>query len=139
MKLLIDENLPKRLKQDFPDHEIYTVRDMGWQSKKNGELLALMIANSFDVLITFDKNLRHQQNFARYPIAVLVLNTWDNLSSIRTVVTSHNRRISNAVTGWCNDHFGTINHETDVNQVKEIRLWCRFEIKMTRYDNRRSK
>lgn len=78
MKLLLDENLPKALKQHFPSHDVYTVRDMGWQSKKNGELLKLMLAESFDVLITFDKNLRHQQNFAKYPIAVLVLNAWRN-------------------------------------------------------------
>ncbi|GAB4023061.1 hypothetical protein EXU85_03075 [Spirosoma sp. KCTC 42546] len=78
MKLLLDENLPKGLKQHFPEHEIYTVRDMGWQGKKNGELLMLMMADNFNVLITFDKNLRHQQNFAKYPIAVLVLNAWGN-------------------------------------------------------------
>lgn len=78
MKLLIDENLPKALKQHFPDHEIYTVRDMGWQSKKNGELLALMLAEGFEVLITFDKNLKYQQNFVKYPIAVLVLNVYSN-------------------------------------------------------------
>ncbi|GAB3966345.1 hypothetical protein GCM10028806_06730 [Spirosoma terrae] len=51
---------------------------MGWQSKKNGELLKLMLAESFEVLVTFDKNLRHQQNFAKYPIAVLVPNAWGN-------------------------------------------------------------
>ena len=44
MKLLLDENLPKRLKQDFLDHEIYILRDKGWKGKKNGELLALMIS-----------------------------------------------------------------------------------------------
>lgn len=78
MKLLIDENLPKVLKQYVPGHEAYTVRDMGWQSKKNGELLKLMLAEKFDVLVTFDKNLKHQQNFAKYPIAVLVLNAFGN-------------------------------------------------------------
>lgn len=78
MKLLIDENLPKALKQHLPAHESYTVRDMGWQSKKNGELLTLMIAEGFDVLITFDKNLQHQQNFAKYPIAVVVVDAKGN-------------------------------------------------------------
>lgn len=29
MKLLLDENLPKRLKLDFPGHDIYTVSDLG--------------------------------------------------------------------------------------------------------------
>lgn len=57
MKILIDENLPKKLKADFKEHDIFTVRDKGWNSKKNGELLALMIENGFDVLMTFDQNL----------------------------------------------------------------------------------
>jgi predicted nuclease of predicted toxin-antitoxin system len=34
MKLLLDENLPKRLKLDFTEHEIYTVRDKGWNGIK---------------------------------------------------------------------------------------------------------
>ena len=57
MKLLLDENLPKRLKADFPGHETFTVSDLGWNGKTNGELLKLMMEDGFDVLITFDKNL----------------------------------------------------------------------------------
>jgi hypothetical protein len=57
MKLLLDENLPKRLKLDFAEHEIYTVRDKNWNGIKNGELLKLLLANDFDALLTFDKNL----------------------------------------------------------------------------------
>lgn len=86
MKLLLDENLPRRLKYDFPEHEVFTVREKGWNSKKNGELLELMIADSFDVLLTFDKNLEHQQNFEKYPITVFVLiaenNTYNVLSKL---------------------------------------------------------
>lgn len=78
MKLLLDENLPKRLKLDFPEHEIYTVRDRGWDGKKNGELMRLMVDENFDTLITFDKNLQHQQNFQKYTIPVLVLNASNN-------------------------------------------------------------
>jgi predicted nuclease of predicted toxin-antitoxin system len=78
MKLLLDENLPKRLKQHFEEHEIYTVRDMGWNGVKNGELLKLMIAAEFQVLITFDKNLQFQQNFAKYTLPIIVLNAFDN-------------------------------------------------------------
>jgi predicted nuclease of predicted toxin-antitoxin system len=78
MKLLLDENLPKRLKQDFAEHEIYTVRDKSWNGKKNGELLTLMIADNFDALITFDKNLQFQQNFQKYSLPVLILNAPDN-------------------------------------------------------------
>ena len=63
MRLLLDENLPKRLKADFPEHEIFTVRDKGWNGIKNGELLQLMVADNFNALLTFDKNLQHQQIF----------------------------------------------------------------------------
>lgn len=73
MRLLLDENLPKRLKQDFSDHEIYTVRDKKWNGIGNGELLKLLIHNDFDALLTYDKNLQHQQNFAKYTITVFVL------------------------------------------------------------------
>jgi len=78
MKLLIDENLPKRLKADFPEYYIKTVRDMGWNSKKNGVLMKLMLENGFSIMLTFDKNLQHQQNFEKYPITVFVLVAKDN-------------------------------------------------------------
>ena len=74
MRLLLDENLPKRLKNDFPGHEVFIVRDKGWNGIKNGELLRLMVADGFDALLTLDKNMQHQQNFSKYTIAVFVLN-----------------------------------------------------------------
>ena len=73
MRLLLDENLPKRLKLDFPEYEIFTVRDKQWNGIKNGELLKLLLDNSFNALLTFDKNLQHQQNFVKYTITVFVL------------------------------------------------------------------
>ena len=73
MRLLLDENLPKRLKLDFLEHEIYTVRDKGWNGIKNGELLTLLLDNNFDALLTFDKNLQQQQNFTKFAITVFVL------------------------------------------------------------------
>jgi len=34
MKLLLDENLPKKLKTDLSAHEVYTVRDMGGTARR---------------------------------------------------------------------------------------------------------
>jgi hypothetical protein len=48
---------------------------MDWDGIKNGELLKLLLKHNFDGLITGDKNLQHQQNFAKYPIPVIVLDT----------------------------------------------------------------
>ena len=84
MRLLLDENLPKRLKSDFPEHEIYTVRDKAWNGIKNGELLQLLLDNNFDALLTFDKNLKHQQNFEKYPITVFVLSARINRYDLLT-------------------------------------------------------
>lgn len=78
MNLLLDENLPKKFRWDFPGHEVHTVRNMDWQTKKNGELLALMLQKGFAGLLTFDQNLEHQQNFSKYPISVFVLHASDN-------------------------------------------------------------
>jgi hypothetical protein len=46
---------------------------MGWSGKKNGELLQLMIQESFMVLLTTDQNLRYQQNLQQAGVAVVVL------------------------------------------------------------------
>ncbi len=93
MRLLIDENLPKRLKLDFPEHEIYTVRDKEWNGIKNGPLLRLLIENSFDALLTYDKNLQHQQNFLKYSITVFVLtakiNSYTELTKLTIKIKEH--------------------------------------------------
>lgn len=90
MRLLIDENLPKRPKNDFIEHEIFTVRDKGWNGIKNGELLKLMIADKFDAFLTFDKNLQHQQNFSKYSVSVFVLtariNSYKELTKLSSKV-----------------------------------------------------
>ncbi|WP_165958175.1 DUF5615 family PIN-like protein [Segetibacter sp. 3557_3] len=79
MRILLDENLPKQLKNDFsPEHDVKTVRDMGWQGKKNGELLGLFAADGFDFFVTIDKNLRYQQNLYRYDVKILLLTAKDN-------------------------------------------------------------
>jgi predicted nuclease of predicted toxin-antitoxin system len=78
MKILLDENLPKRLRNDFPGHEVYTIREKLWNGKKNGELLSLLTEEDFQILMTFDKNLPFQQNFSKYPVKVLILDAEDN-------------------------------------------------------------
>ena len=57
MRILLDENLPRRLKRDFDENEVFTVSDKNWNGISNGKLLRLMIDEGFDALITFDKNL----------------------------------------------------------------------------------
>ncbi len=79
MKILLDESLPRKLKNDFgAGHEIWSVKDKGWLGKKNGELLKLMIEDSFDLFVTIDRNLPYQQNLERLPVTIFVLCAKDN-------------------------------------------------------------
>jgi predicted nuclease of predicted toxin-antitoxin system len=79
MRILLDENLPSKLKFDFPsEYEIHTVKDMGWKGKQNGELLRLIDTSGFDFFITLDKNLRHQQNLDRYSFKFILLVAYNN-------------------------------------------------------------
>ena len=40
MQILIDECLPKKLKQELVGHSVFTVQEKGWAGMKNGELLS---------------------------------------------------------------------------------------------------
>ncbi len=72
MRIVIDECVDWRLLRDLPNHDVKTVRQMGWTETVNGALLTLA-EREFDVLVTTDKNLSFQQNVSRYNIGVVVL------------------------------------------------------------------
>ena len=70
MRLLLDECVPRPLKHDLIGHDVEHVVDMGWSSKRNGELLKLMVAARFEALLTVDKNIEFQQNLKGLGIGV---------------------------------------------------------------------
>ena len=76
MTILLDESVPRHLRQLLAPHECRTVQEQGWGGKKNGELL-FVAQREFDVFITADQNIKYQQNLARHNIAVLLLSTND--------------------------------------------------------------
>ena len=94
MKILIDEQLPVKIKYRFDDtnYEVYTVRDMNWTGQKNGDLIKLMTAEKFTVLLTNDKNLYYQQKMEGLKICIVNINAKTNryhdvlelLSAIKT-------------------------------------------------------
>ncbi len=73
MRVLLDECIPRPLRRHLAGHDVRTIPEMGWAGKKNGELLTLMAADGFEVLLTVDQNIRHQQNPAAAGVAVVVL------------------------------------------------------------------
>src|SRR6476469_2608450 len=72
MRVLLDECVDWRLLRDLTGHDVKSVRQMGWSETVNGALL-MLAQETFDVLVTTDKNLSFQQNVPRFDIAVVVL------------------------------------------------------------------
>jgi predicted nuclease of predicted toxin-antitoxin system len=85
MRIVLDENLPIKLKVELgSEHEVFSVRQLGWTGKKNGELLQLMISKQIELLITLDKNLVHQNKISVLPLSVIILNAKN--SKIETLI-----------------------------------------------------
>lgn len=77
MKILLDENLPRKLAALLPGHQCSTDVECGWSGRKNGELLELA-DSAFDVLLTLDKNLPYQQDLNSGRIAILIIRARSN-------------------------------------------------------------
>ena len=72
MRVLLDECVPRRLRDELPGHDVRTVPEMGWASQENGALLALA-SGKFEVFITTDQRLSYQQAVSKFSIGVIVL------------------------------------------------------------------
>ncbi|MBA2440783.1 MAG: DUF5615 family PIN-like protein [Rubrobacter sp.] len=79
MRVLLDEMLDRRLKKLLPSlvEEALTVRERGWGSLENGELLKAA-QQEFDVLLTMDQSMPHQQDLTGLRIAVVILRASSN-------------------------------------------------------------
>jgi hypothetical protein len=51
VRVLLDECLSRPLKRDLLGHDVRTVQEMGWASKRNGEVLRLA-EREFDSFLT---------------------------------------------------------------------------------------
>ncbi|PSQ79013.1 MAG: hypothetical protein BRD37_01585 [Bacteroidetes bacterium QH_8_67_23] len=58
--------------------DVFTTQFMGWDQLQNGQLLEACDERGFDVLLTHDKNMRHQQELTQYQTAVLQLDAPSN-------------------------------------------------------------
>jgi hypothetical protein len=55
------------------EHVVEEARDRGWDRLTNGDLLRAAEAAGFEILVTTDRNIRHQQNLSKRVIAVVAL------------------------------------------------------------------
>lgn len=74
-RVLLDHCVPRRVAKAFTDCEVRTAFRQGWAGLKNGALLRAAEDAGFDVFLSSDKNLQHQQNLSRLRIAIVILPT----------------------------------------------------------------
>ncbi|MXX34904.1 MAG: hypothetical protein F4107_04955 [Gemmatimonadetes bacterium] len=73
MRILFDQGTPAPLRRHLGDHEVDTVAERGWSELVNGDLIARAEDAGYDVIVTTDQNMRHQQNLTGRRLAIVVL------------------------------------------------------------------
>lgn len=96
MRVLLDENLPSKLRRLFEAGvEVVTVGYRGWKGKENGELLK-SAESEFDVLVTMDQGIP-QQNLSEIKMGIVLLeakgNRYEDLASLMNQVNTILRTI----------------------------------------------
>jgi len=91
--VLFDHGTPKGLGRMLVGHTVHTAQSRGWDTLSNGELLNAAEEAGFDVLLTTDRRIRHQQNLKVRRIALVVLTGSTKWSGVR----QHTDRIGAAV------------------------------------------
>ena len=92
MRVLFDQGTPVPLRRHLPNHRVETAYERVWSDLRNSALLDRAETEGFDLLVTTDQGLRHQQNLAKRRLAVLVL-----MSTSWPRIETHADRIAAAV------------------------------------------
>lgn len=61
MKVLLDEDIPVKLREHLTDHDVFTVAYLGLKGVRNGNLMRHAESEGFDILLTRDTGLGHQR------------------------------------------------------------------------------
>src|SRR5437870_2186599 len=78
MKILQDECLPLDFRHCFPGHHAHCAQWAGLKGKKNGELLIAAEVAGYDVLLTVDQGIPHQQNLAVQKLSIIPIRSKTN-------------------------------------------------------------
>ncbi len=95
MKILLDECVTKRLLPLLNDHDVFTVIQQKWNGLRNGQLMTKAVEEHFDLLLTIDKNLVHQQNIGKYNLIVVVIDSPSStIESIKEYLPSFRKQLA---------------------------------------------
>lgn len=83
MLVLFDHGTPKGLVRALAGHTIHTAQSKGWDTLSNGALLDAAEDAGFELLLTTDRRIRHQQDLRARRIAVVVLTGSTKWSLVR--------------------------------------------------------
>lgn len=75
MKVLLDQNAPRGLRQVLTGHDVRTTLQMGWEELENGDLIGAAERDGFGLMVTADQNIKYQQRLSNRRIALIVLET----------------------------------------------------------------
>ena len=92
MLVLLDENVPQRLRLLIVSHDVRTVAYQGWSGLLNGALLTAAEEAGFEVFVTADQSIHYQQNMASRSIALVVLS-----SNQLSLLVEHAEKITAAI------------------------------------------
>jgi predicted nuclease of predicted toxin-antitoxin system len=99
LKVLLDECLDRRIIKYLSTTDVFTVPQMGWAGKKNGELLRLAEVE-FGIFVTADRHLAEQQNLSSSKMAIVVLAAPSNsLKDLLPLLSSLERALTEARLG----------------------------------------
>jgi hypothetical protein len=73
MRVLLDECIDEGLRHSFVGHDCQTCRYAGFKGLANGRPLAAAEHAGFELLVTVDQNIPHQQSLRDRTIALMVL------------------------------------------------------------------
>ena len=77
MRVLFDACVPKPLRRQLREFEVATAQERGWERLANGWLLATA-QDDFDVLLTVDRGMRHEQPTHAFDIGLVVVRVKGN-------------------------------------------------------------
>jgi len=98
LRVLLDENMPNQLRAYLGDYDVSTAVYVGFGGFKNGELLRAAEDSGFDVLLTGDLSLEHQQNISGRKIAIVSVSA-NNWRIVENHIPAIARALRNAQSG----------------------------------------
>jgi hypothetical protein len=73
VKILLDKMLPIGLSELLAGHEVVTAAYAGFAGLPNGELIRRAVSEGFDVIVTLDRGIPHQQNLAQREVGFVLI------------------------------------------------------------------